>query len=162
MNVDVRLYRPDDWPQLCAIHDRARVDELRGSVDLAAFIPLERSAEPEGLFDGELWVACVGERVVGYVAAADDEITWLYVAPDCYRRGIGRTLLRHAIARCGPVVTTEVLIGNSAAIQLYTTEGFEIVETRSGKLNGAEQFPATGHIMRLRKSSRPTSAAAGP
>ena len=35
-----------------------------------------------------------GETVVGFVAFADNEITWLYVSPDHYRRGIRRVLLR--------------------------------------------------------------------
>ena len=151
MDVELRSYQPEDWPQMCSLHDRARIDELRGSVDLAAFIPLEQAAEPEGLFDGEVWVACLGERIAGFVAASDDEITWLYVDPDVYRRGIGRRLLRHAVAQCGPEVTTEALSGNQAAIQLYQSEGFEIVETRTGRLTGNEQFSATGHTMRLRK-----------
>jgi len=151
MDVELRPYQPADWPQMCTLHDRARIDELRGSVDLAAFIPLEQAAETEGLFEGVVWVACFGERVVGFVAAAGDEITWLYVDPDYYRRGIGRRLLRHAVAQCGPEVTTEALAGNDAAIQLYLSEGFEIVETRAGKLAGNERFPATGHFMRLTK-----------
>lgn len=151
MDITIRPYQPADWEIICDIHDRARIDELRGSVDLAAFLPLAVAAEPEGLFDGEVWVACAGERVVGFIAAADDEVSWLYVDPDCYRQGIGRALLRHALEHCGSVVAVEVLSGNASAFELYVSEGFEVVETRTGQLTGNEQFQATGHIMRLRR-----------
>jgi hypothetical protein len=31
------------------------------------------------------------------------------------------------------------------------SEGFEIIETKTGKLNGNESFSATGHILGLNK-----------
>lgn len=153
--MTIRPYAPADWDRLCAIHDRARIDELRGSVDPAAFLPLAATAEAEGLFDGELWVAEVAGDVAGFVAVADDEVTWLYVDPDRARRGIGRALLRHALARCGPIATTVVLAGNAPAIALYRSEGFEVVETKRGGLAGNESFAATGHVMRRRAPGQP-------
>lgn len=151
MSVTIRRYLDADWERLCEIHDRARLDELRGSFDLAAFLPLTDTAGPEGLFDGELWVECDADRVLGFVAVADDEVTWLYVDPDVYRRGVGRRLLRHAVERCGPVVTTEALGVNAPAIALYESEGFAVVESVTGKLEGNESFPTTGVRMRLEK-----------
>ena len=151
MRITIRPYQDADWEAICGVHDRARLDELlRGSVDPAAFLPLAEAAGPEGLFDGEVWVACEAGGVVGFVAADDDEITWLYVHPDHHGRGIGRGLLRHAVERCGPVVRTEVLAGNTPAIGLYESEGFEVVGTRSGRLAGNERFAATGVELRLR------------
>jgi GNAT superfamily N-acetyltransferase len=149
--LQLRKYKPENWDTIAAIHDRARLDELKASVGVEAFLSLAETAENEGLFEGEVWVACEGENVVGFVAFAEDEVTWLYVSPDRYRGGIGRTLLRQAIDRCGKVVHTSVLSGNDVALNLYLSEGFEIVETKTGKLNGNEQFPATGHILRLDK-----------
>ena len=153
MRITIRPYQDADWEDICGVHDRARPDELLcGTVDPAAFLPLADTAGPEGLFDGEVWVACeAGGGVVGFLAAADDEITWLYVHPDHYGCGIGRQLLRHAVERCGAVVRTEALAGNAPAIGLYESEGFEVVETRSGKLTGNERFAATGVELRLRK-----------
>lgn len=136
---------------MCEIHDRARLDELRGSVDLTAFLPLADTAGPEGLFAGDVWVASVEERVVGFVAVDGDEVTWLYVHPDYYRRGIGRRLFRHAVERCGTTVTVECLAGNTPAVGLYTSEGFEAGEPRTGRFTGNEGFSATGVEMRLRK-----------
>jgi GNAT superfamily N-acetyltransferase len=95
--IQLRTYTSADWDAIAAIHDRARLDELRVSVGVEAFLSLAATAENEGLFDGEVWVACYGETVVGFIAFAEDEVTWLYVSPDHYRQGIGRKLLRVAI-----------------------------------------------------------------
>jgi ribosomal protein S18 acetylase RimI-like enzyme len=149
--IDIRKYNSDDWDAIAAIHDRSRLDELRYSVGVEAFLSLAATAENEGLFEGEVWVACDRETVVGFIAFADDEVTWLYVSPDHYRQGIGQKLLRQAISQCGQSVSTSVLSGNDAALNLYLSEGFKIIETKTGKLNGNESFPATGHILRLDK-----------
>ncbi|MEO1802985.1 MAG: GNAT family N-acetyltransferase, partial [Cyanobacteria bacterium J06629_2] len=66
-----------------------------------------------------------------------------------YRQGIGRRLLRQAIASCGSIVYTSVLSGNDAALNLYQSEGFKIIATKTGKLSGNESFSATGHILQL-------------
>lgn len=103
------------------------------------------------MFEGEIWVADDNDLVVGFVAIDNEMtwITWLYVLPDRYRQGIGRRLLRQAIANCKSVVYVSVLSGNDVALSLYQSEGFKIVETKTGKLNGNESFPATGHTLRL-------------
>lgn len=110
--INLTTYQASDWEAISVIHDRARLDELRASVGIGAFLSLADTFESEELFAGEVWVACDGEVVVGFVAFADDEITWLYVSPDYYRRGIGRKLLRQAIDRSGYKVGTSVLSGN--------------------------------------------------
>lgn len=138
--INLRGYNSEDWDAIASIHDRARLDELRTSVGVEAFLSLEATAENEGLFDGEVWVACDREAVVGFIAFTDDEVTWLYVSPDYYRQGIGKRLLRQAINRCGKTVSTSVLSGNDVALNLYLSEGFKIKETKKGKLNGNESF----------------------
>jgi GNAT superfamily N-acetyltransferase len=145
--VEIRPYSEGDWEAIARIHDAARLDELRGSVGVEAFLTLAQTAEEEGLFDGQLWVAEVDGIVAGFVALDDDEVTWLYVDPERYRRGVGRALLRHALAAAGPRVEVTVLDGNPAALGLYLSEGFGITETRTGPLVGNETFTATGHIM---------------
>jgi len=149
--IQLRKYNSEDWDAIADIHDRARLDELRASVGVEAFLSLAATFENEELFEGEVWVACEDETVVGFIAFADDYVTWLYVSPDRYRQGIGKVLLRQAIDRCGKTVSTSVLSGNDAALHLYLSEGFKIIETKTGKLNGNESFPATGHILELDK-----------
>ena len=147
--LQIRLYNPDDWNAIAAVHDRSRIDELRVTVGVEAFLSLADTADSENLFDGEVWVGCFCETIVGFVASTEDEVTWLYVDPGYYRRGVGRALLQHAVSRCGKRVYTTALEGNERALQLYLSEGFRIIKTMSGRLNGHEQFPATGHILQL-------------
>ena len=154
--IQLRKYQPRDWDAIATIHDRARLDELSASVSVEAFLSLAETAENEDLFAGEIWVADDNNLVVGFVAIDNEMtwITWLYVLPDRYRQGIGRRLLRHAIANCKSIVYVSVLSGNDAALNLYQSEGFKIVETETGKLNGNESFSATGYILQLdRKQS---------
>lgn len=159
VKINIRRYTDDDWDAIARIHDTARLDELRNSVGVQAFLTLAQTAEQEGLFDGQLWVAETDGQVAGFVALDDDEITWLYVDPQRYRQGIGKALLRHAIAAAGPRVEVTVLDGNSAAEALYTGEGFTITETRTGPLVGNEAFTATGHIMHCDSATPRTNIA---
>ena len=147
MSIKIRAYADTDWPELSRIHDAARLDELRDSVGIDAFLTLEQTYEGEGLFDGDLWVGELDGEVAGFIAFSDDEVTWTYVHPTFYRRGVGRALLRHVLTRAVAPVELTVLAGNTAARRLYESEGFVLPQTRVGKLAGNESFEATGHIM---------------
>lgn len=145
--MPIRPYHPTDWARLCAIHDAARRHELAAAGLLDAFLTLEQTAENEGLFAGDVWVSESDGEVSGFVAFADDELTWLYVDPARYGQGIGRSLLRHALAACAGTLGTEVLLGNERALALYLSEGFEIVRRADGKLAGNEGFAASGWVL---------------
>ena len=98
--IKLRKYQPRDWDAIATIHDRARLDELKATVGVEAFLSLAETAEDEELFAVKVWVAQDNDLVVGFVAMDSQMtwITWLYVLPDRYRQGIGRKLLRHAIS----------------------------------------------------------------
>ena len=149
--VHVRAYADADWDAVARAHDAARLQELRATVGEDAFLDLAATAEEEGLFDDRVWVAADEDgRVLGFVAYADAEVTWLYVHPDAQRRGVGRALLREALAHADalgvPVVEVTVLDGGPAR-PLYEAEGFVLHETRTGALVGNEAFTATGHVL---------------
>jgi len=150
MALTIRPYEDADWSAICRIHDEARVDELRGSVGLDAYLPLAQTFEEEGLFDHQVLVAELDGAVVGFVAASSDEITWLYVDPVRYRRGIGRALVKRVLANAGDRVELEVLDGNGARA-FYESLGFVHEATTTGKLAGNEAFTATGHTLVWRR-----------
>jgi ribosomal protein S18 acetylase RimI-like enzyme len=145
--MTLRPYSPTDWERLCLVHDAARVHELEASGLATAFLTLEATAGNEGLFDGEVVVAEVDGEVRGFVAYAVGELTWLYVEPSKYRQGIGRKLLRHAIMALEGNVSTEVLVGNEAALALYLSEGFKVQRRVDGRLTGNEKFAASGYVL---------------
>jgi hypothetical protein len=70
--LSIRPYERDDWSAIAAIHDAARLVELRLTVGEEAFLSLAETAENEGLFNRELWVAIDDDGVVGFVAWRDD------------------------------------------------------------------------------------------
>lgn len=146
--MQVRMYQAADWPHLCEIHDPARMQELTASGLGDAFLTLEQTAESEGLFDGVVLVAEKDGEAVGFVALSDDELTWLYVHPAHQRRGIARLLVRAVLEYATGPVSLDVLEGNDAALKLYLSEGFELVERVQGKLTGNEDFAAAGLVLR--------------
>ncbi|CAN5659531.1 hypothetical protein BH11PSE8_BH11PSE8_24330 [soil metagenome] len=146
--MHIRPYSPADWHRLCEIHDAARKYELEASGLIDAFLTLEQAAETEGLFDGMVLVAEEAGRVKGFAALDEDELSWLYVDPLCYRQGIGRSLVRAAVKASPRPLSHDVLLGNEAALALYLSEGFKVVGQASGKLAGNERFPASAYVLR--------------
>ena len=118
MTVHVRPYAPDDWDAVVEIHDAARLDELSSSVGIEAFKDLETTYEDEELFVGEVWVAELDGEVAGFLALSDDEVTWTYVHPRYYRRGVATALLRHVTDGTTRRLELTVLAGNDAARRL--------------------------------------------
>lgn len=100
------------------------------------------------------WVAELNERVVGFLtgqAAADEfELTNLAVALGQRKRGVGRELVRVALAwsRTAGAVKTflEVRASNSGAIAFYTRLGFE----SSGRRPRYYQFPEEDAVLMRR------------
>lgn len=145
--MHIRPYRTSDWQRICVVHDAARVFELEASGLAGAFLTLEETGEAEGLFEATLLVAELDGEVVGFAGFTEDEVTWLYVDPARYRQGIGRALVDAVLRESGKPLSLDVLAGNTAALALYQSAGFKIVETISGKLAGNEQFAATAHVL---------------
>lgn len=145
--MKVRRYQKNDWHRICEIHDLARMDELRGARLEHAFLPLEVAAERENLFDYDILVADKDGLVLGFVAYNQDELTWLYVDPACYRTGIGGLLARSVLAERPEGLCIEVLQGNEAALDFYKSIGFVESKIVSGWMPGNEKFPVTVHCL---------------
>lgn len=137
----IRDYRLQDWPAICRVHDRSRPDELRGSFDPRAFVPLAQDPEAGYIASCDMFVAEDGDTVVGFAGIDDPYLAWLYVDPAYYRRGIGRALLRHCLARLGKDAWTYACGNNTAALTLYESEGF-VIESRYTGTNAGFQGPS--------------------
>jgi ribosomal protein S18 acetylase RimI-like enzyme len=125
--INIRPYQDKDWQRICAIHDAARPDELRGSCDPRAFVPIEQDTEVEDLKRSDKYVAVDGDFIVGFVGLDGTYLAWLYIDPAYYHRGIGRRLLQKGLDMIGNGAWTIVLDGNANAIALYESEGFKEV-----------------------------------
>lgn len=148
-NTDIRIrpYEEGDFVRLCEIHDPARKKEL-GLAELPdAFLPLSVAAEREELFDYQVYVAEYRGTVAGFTAFTREEIAWLYVDVNHTRKGIGGSLIRFALEQVSEDAAIEVLAGNAPAIALYSSFGFQIRETLTGRMPGNERFAVTVHVM---------------
>lgn len=136
MNPLIRDYRSQDWAAICRVHDRARPDELRGSYDPRAFVPLAEDADARYVEACAMFVAELDGTIVGFAGIDDPYLAWLYVDPAHYRRGIGRALLRHCLERLGDDAWTQACGNNEPAIALYRSEGFVIQSRYIGENAG--------------------------
>lgn len=79
--LTIRAYRDEDFAAVCAVHDRSRPDELRGSCDPRAFVPLaEEQEDMESFRRSDKYVACQGDQIVGFMGVDAEYISWLYNA----------------------------------------------------------------------------------
>ena len=137
----IRPYRPEDFPGIERVHDRARRVELRYAGLEDAFLPLRIAAEREDLFAYPgLFVAELGGEIAGFAACTQEELAWLYVDPAHFRKGVGRALAEHALQRFPGIRHVEVLSGNAPAQALYARLGFVTAATERGRMPGNEAF----------------------
>lgn len=137
----IRPYRPEDFPGIERVHDRARRIELRYAGLEEAFLPLRIAAEREDLFAYPgLFVAELGGEIAGFAACTQEELAWLYVDPAHFRKGVGRALAEHALQRFPGIRRVEVLSGNAPAQALYARLGFVTAATERGRMPGNEAF----------------------
>lgn len=147
----IRPYRPEDFPGLERVHDRARRVELRYAGLEDAFLPLRIAAEREDLFAYPgLFVAELGGEIAGFAACTQEELAWLYVDPAHFRKGVGRALAEHALQRFPGIRRVEVLAGNAPAKALYARLGFVTAATERGRMPGNEAFSVQVDCMERR------------
>lgn len=147
----IRPYRPEDFPGIERVHDRARRVELRYAGLEEAFLPLRIAAEREDLFAYPgLFVAELGGEIAGFAACTQEELAWLYVDPAHFRKGVGRALAEHALQRFPGIRRVEVLSGNAPAKALYARLGFVTAATERGRMPGNEAFSVQVDCMERR------------
>jgi ribosomal protein S18 acetylase RimI-like enzyme len=148
--MDIRIARPEDAEAVGEIRVRAWRAAYRGQMpaeyldSLDATANLEKLKTALGTQDPPflMKVAELGKRVVAfsivgaprYEAAKDTAELWtLNVDPSCWRQGVGRQLVRaalaDALAQNHRRLELWCLVGNAAASALYETSGF----VRNGK-----------------------------
>lgn len=150
-DILLRKYKYSDWEAISKIHDKARLDELRGTVNLNVFIPLSTAAFNEGLFNGEIIIAEIENEVTGFIGFNNKTIDWLYVSPTHYKKGIGSALIEDALSKVKDEIRIAVLKNNIPALNLYKKMGFTEERTFKAPMIGAEEFEAEGIALKWKR-----------
>jgi len=133
----IREYRQSDWSEVCRVFDRSKPCELATGGISASFRPLAEDTPRITEFAAStVFVWEEDGRVSGFAGYQGNYLGWLFVDPAAFRRGIARALLRHVVPRMGAAPWLWAMKQNRAAISLYESEGFEVVEERSTHSGG--------------------------
>ena len=97
---------------------------------------------------GRLWIAEDGDRVVGSIALVDGDagtgqLRWFLVVPEARGTGLGRRLLDAALAYGRERGMSHIYLWSFAdladALRLYERAGFEVTETKTSLIWGAQR-----------------------
>jgi GNAT superfamily N-acetyltransferase len=123
--LTIRLARPEEREELEALQRRASLalpdyrEQLEANPD-AIHLP------PAQVANGQVVVAELDGRIVGFAAVVGGELDGLFVEPDLWRRGVGTVLVdeaTHQARRKGLALT---VIANPAARHFYERCGFSL------------------------------------
>ncbi len=112
---------------------------LSDFVDKTSWLPKVRSSAENIMYCATMiergWVTvATGERPMGFIALADNEILALYVAPDARRKGVGRHLMEFAKERSDSL-RLWTYKANTVARAFYRLSGFREVGRTDGDYN---------------------------
>lgn len=147
-----RPYRRDDFDALVTLYQGSKGDEFcleAGFPQCFPVIPLPcDELRLKAFAESETLVMEDKEGMAGAIYWRAGHIVGLLVDPRSRGRGIGRALVRAALARMGPWVTLDVVASNAPAIRLYESLHFEEASQRVGFYQGV---PVT--LLRMQHNS---------
>ena len=94
-----------------------------------------------------LWAVDDGNALIGFMGIQSGKIEMLFLHPDYFRKGIGRTLIQKAVSEAG-VEYVDVNEQNPAAVKFYEKMGFRTFRRDSTDDQG-NPFP----ILRMERLS---------
>ncbi len=65
-------------------------------------------------------------------------------------RGVGQHLIRHVLSKTDRPLDVQMLDGNDRAKRLYEFMGFKLLKRTQGYIEGKDNVPANGLVLRLR------------
>ncbi len=151
----VREYNRSDWSEVCRVFDVSKPRELASAGIEASFVPLaDDEARSASFARSTVFVWSEEEALRGFVGYEGSYIGWLFVDPVAFRRGIARALLREVLPRIEGAPWLWAMKSNAAAVALYCSEGFEVVEEKETQNGG---LPCTA-VKLSRRDNQPNKA----
>ena len=142
--MNIRNYQNKDWEAIKTIYNLSKPDEIRGSVDLRAFVPLEEDkANIKNFNDSQILVVEGNNTVLGFGGNKGNYISWVFVHPEHRRKGVAKTILSEILSELTGEIRLNVAKYNHAAQNLYKAFGFEVEREFRGNYNGYESQAMT-------------------
>jgi ribosomal protein S18 acetylase RimI-like enzyme len=136
MNLLFRKYCPQDFESICEIFSLSKKVEMSYSGIGIEIISLEKDEKLKSDFDNsQIIVAVLGEEILGFAGNNNDYISFMFVHPDYFGKGIGKALIMEVLIN-SQHVHLAVLKENIPAINLYKSFGFKIEKEFEGVYNG--------------------------
>ena len=138
--MEIRRATPKDQAVLFDIWLRSvrATHAFVSDTDIQAFKPLVRDYLASR--ETEFWVLCDADgTVAGFMGMGGPNVESLFLAPEFHRRGGGRRLIEHALARHREL-TVDVNEQNTSAVDFYKACGF-VVEGRSELDGNGRPYP---------------------
>ncbi|MFN3652556.1 MAG: GNAT family N-acetyltransferase [Armatimonadota bacterium] len=140
--------RPGDLGLIVALHGTVYTAEYGLDTTFEGYVAAElgKLAQAYHSERDRLWLAETGGRVVGSVAVVGHpggaaQLRWFLVDPAARGKGLGRRLLREALAFCRQSGARSVFLWTlselTVAASLYREAGFQRTQTRTHALWGA-------------------------
>ncbi|KXP08876.1 acetyltransferase [Tsukamurella tyrosinosolvens] len=129
---------PEEYPVLVRVW-RSSVDATHDFLTAADRDAIESRLASDYFPQVRLTVAEVDGAVAGFAGTAGDDLAMLFVHADARGRGVGRTLLDHAVRDLG-VRTVDVNEQNAQAVGFYAHSGF-VVAGRSATDDEGRPYP---------------------
>jgi ribosomal protein S18 acetylase RimI-like enzyme len=133
----IREYQEPDWSEVCRVFDLSKPYELATAGLGESFVPLRDDSKRIAAFaKSAVFVWVENGKLRGFVGYDGSYISWFFVDPTAFRKGIARALLRHMLSRMEEEPWLWAMKNNRAAVSLYESEGFKIVEERQTQNEG--------------------------
>jgi GNAT superfamily N-acetyltransferase len=132
--MDIRIATDRDAQEIATVFRVSRLQSMPFLPNLHAADEDLQFVKERMLIDGQIVVACVDNKVIGFCAFREGWVDHLYLLPEFQRRGIGRTLLNKPKSRYSNLELW-VFQRNIGAIAFHKNNGFSLVETTDGSDN---------------------------
>jgi ribosomal protein S18 acetylase RimI-like enzyme len=133
--VELRRATPADAPAVADLYLASRADALpylrRVHTDEETRAWIGRLVAGRG----EVWLAIVGGRIVGFLRVEGEDLDQLYLDPGFYRRGIGSALVEKAKTLSPEGLHLYAFQRNARARAFYEAHGFTIFDLNDGSRN---------------------------
>ncbi len=136
MNLSIRKYHPQDFERICEIFSLSKKIEMSFSGIDIEIISLEKDENLKTDFEkSQIIIAEFGNEILGFAGYNNDFISFMFVHPDYFGKGIGKALIKEVLINCQHAHLA-VLKENVPAITLYKSFGFEIEKEFEGVYRG--------------------------